>query len=89
VASDFLAACNPDLRGSLLGDKAHSVVFDNSKIKRLVPGFTATMRFDQGVRLSIDYLLSHPELQVEDVEFDRFCDKVIAAQSEAFKIFQS
>jgi len=89
VATDFLAACDPELRGSLLGDKAHSVVFDNSKIKRLVPGFTATMRFDQGVRLSLDYLLSHPELQVEDEAFDRFCDKIIAAQNEAFKIFQS
>jgi nucleoside-diphosphate-sugar epimerase len=89
VATDFLIACDPRLTGSLLGDKTHTVVFDNSKIKRLVPGFTATMRFDQGVRLCIDYLLSHPELQVADDEFDLFCDKIIAAQNEALKIFQS
>ena len=89
VATDFLIACDPRLTGSLLGDKTHTVVFDNSKIKRLVLGFTATMRFDQGVRLCIDYLLSHPELQVADDEFDLFCDKIIAAQNEALKIFQS
>ena len=89
VATDFLIACDPRLTGSLLGDKTHTVVFDNSKIKRLVPGFTATMRFDQGVRLCIDYLLSHPELQVADDEFDLFCDKIIATQNEALKVFQS
>ncbi len=89
VATDFLIACDPGLTGSLLGDKTHTVVFDNSKIKRLVPGFTATMRFDQGVRLCIDYLLSHPELQVADDEFDLFCDRIIAAQNEALKFFQS
>lgn len=89
VTSDFLATCDPKLYGGLLGDKTHSVVFDNSKIKRLVPGFTATMRFDQGVRLCVDYFLSHPELQVEDEEFDRFCDKIIAAQNQALEIFKS
>ena len=89
VSSDFLAACDPELYGSLLGDKTYSVVFDNSKIKRLVPGFTATMRFDQGVRLSIEYILSHPELQVADEEFDSFCDKIIAAQNQALEIFRS
>jgi len=85
IASEFLAAANPpmDLRGPLLGDKAQSVVFDNSKLKRLVPGFTATIRFDQGVRQSVKYILEHPELQVEDPEFDAWCDRVIAAMEAA------
>jgi len=47
------------------------------------------MRFDQGVRLSIEYILSHPELQVADEEFDSFCDKIIAAQNQALEIFRS
>lgn len=42
------------------GDKAHTVIFDNSKVKRAVPGFCATTRFDQGAKLSIDYMMSHP-----------------------------
>ena len=38
-----------------------------------------TVRFDQGVKIALDYVLSHPECQVEDPEFDAWCDKVIAA----------
>lgn len=78
VSSDFLAsACYFDIRGALLGDKSNCTVFDNSKIKRLVPGFTAEIRFDQGVRETVGYILDHPELQKEDPEFDRWCDDVI------------
>ena len=84
VASEFLDACSDyDFAGSLLGDKANTVVFDNSKLKRLVPGFTATVRADQGIRSTIEYVLSHPECQVEDPEFDGWCDRVIEALEEA------
>ncbi|MBQ7839206.1 MAG: SDR family oxidoreductase [Lachnospiraceae bacterium] len=86
VSSDFLAAANDFNAGDgLLGDKAHSVVFDNSKLKRLVPDFVATVRFDQGVRRCIDYIFSHPECRKEDPEFDAWCDKVIAVQEEALR----
>lgn len=86
VSSEFLAACSPaqwDLRGGLLGDKSNSVVFDNAKLKRLVPDYTATVRFDQGVRMAVDYVLTHSECQKEDPEFDKWCDRVIEAQEEA------
>lgn len=79
IPSEFLAAFNPELLGNLIGDKANSVVFDNSKIKRLVPDFCATVRFDQGVKRSVDYVTAHPSLQVADPEFDSWSDKVIAA----------
>ena len=91
VSSAFLAAVAPeayDMEGSLLGDKAVSVVFDCSKLKRAVPGFQARMRFEEGVRRTIDYLLEHPELQVEDPDFDRWCEQVIEAQEEARQRFQ-
>lgn len=68
-----------DFEGALLGDKAASVIFDNSKLKRLVPGFAATIRFDIGIKESIQYLLQHKELQIEDPIFDRFCDEIIEA----------
>ena len=86
VSSAFLADSAPeswDLRGALLGDKSNSVVFDNTKLKRLVPDYAATVRFDQGVRMAVDYVLNHPECQREDAEFDRWCDRVIAAQEES------
>ncbi len=86
VSSEFLAAVAPkeyDFTGNLLGDKSVTVVFDCSKLKRVVPGFQATTRFHEGVRRCVAYLLSHPELQVEDEEFDAWCDQVIAAQKQA------
>ena len=80
VSSDVLAVSTAyDFEGSLLGDKAASVVFDNSKIKRAVPGFTCTVRADQGLRKTVRHLLATPELQQEDPEFDAFCDRVAAA----------
>ncbi len=84
VTSDFLSkTSNYDLLGSLIGDKANSVIFDNSKIKRAVPGFTATVRFDQGIRQTIEYIMKHEECQKEDKEFDEWCDKVIASLENA------
>jgi nucleoside-diphosphate-sugar epimerase len=84
VSSAFLDACGPyDYEGGLLGDKANSVVFDNSKLKRLVPEFVAVKRFDQGVRETIANVLANPELQVADPEFDDWCDRVIAALEKA------
>lgn len=86
VSSELLDACSPlDFRGGLIGDKANSVVFDNSKLKRLVPGFTATVRFDQGIKQTIDHVLAHPELQTEDPEFDAWCDKVISVLDGAVR----
>jgi len=79
IASDLLIAMNPGYEGNLLGDKSYSVVFDNSKIKRLVPDYCATIRFDTGVKWSVENYLSKPEMQTDDPEFDRFTDKVIHA----------
>lgn len=89
VTSDFLAASGKyDLEGSLIGDKANSVIFDNAKLKRAVPDFVATTRFDQGIRQSIDYILSHPECQTPDPEFDEWCDRIITSLEQA-KLFLS
>ena len=77
IASETLAALWPDCRGSLLGDKSNTVLFDNTKLKRAVPQFATTIRFDQGVREAVAYVYSHPECQRPDPEFDRWCDQVI------------
>ena len=88
VSSSFLAeagrAFGYDFEGSLIGDKAVSVVFDNAKLKRLAPDLRTTVPFSQGVRIALKYVLSHPEeCQKPDPEFDRFCDRVIAARETA------
>src|ERR1035437_5655233 len=53
IPSDFIGACLPDKLGGLKGDKAVSVVFDNSKIKRFVPGYCATVPFAEGIRRTL------------------------------------
>ena len=84
VSSEFLDEAGPyDFRGGLIGDKANTVLFDNAKLKRAVPGFQATVRFEQGVRRTVDYILAHPECQREDLVFDAWCDRVIGALEEA------
>ena len=86
VPSDFLhAVSHYDYRGGLIGDKANSVVFDNSKLKRAVPDFCASVRFDMGVKKAVEYILSHEECQQPDEEFDLWCDKVIEAMENAKK----
>ena len=88
VATDFLIAAGDkygfDFTGSLKGDKSVSVVFDNTKLKRVVPDMATNVRFDMGVRIALDYVLSHPEeCQIEDPEFDSWCDRVIANLEKA------
>jgi nucleoside-diphosphate-sugar epimerase len=85
VSSAFLAQTGQeyDFLGGLIGDKANSVVFDNAKLKRLVPGFSAQIRMDQGIPNAVEYVLTHPELQIDDPDFDAYCDRVIAARERA------
>ena len=87
VPSDFLAEVGRkygyDYAGELLGDKARSVVFDNQKLKRLSPQMSTTVPFDEGVRIALDYILSHPESQRPDPDFDAFTEKVIQAMESA------
>jgi nucleoside-diphosphate-sugar epimerase len=85
VSSAFLAQTGQgyDFLGGLIGDKANSIVFDNAKLNRLVPGFIPQIRMDQGIPNSVEHILAHPELQTEDPDFDAYCDKVIAARDRA------
>jgi nucleoside-diphosphate-sugar epimerase len=78
MASDFIAACLPESAGGLLGDKSHSSVFDNSKIKRFVPDFLATTRFNAGVARSIAWFDTDPARQQIDTVAEAAWDKLIA-----------
>jgi nucleoside-diphosphate-sugar epimerase len=79
VPSEGIARFDAEWGAGLLGDKAHSVIFDNSKVKRLVPGFTATIPFAQGAREMIDWYDADPARQVVDEETNRLIDRIIAA----------
>lgn len=87
VPSEFLAAHSGayDFTGALLGDKAANVLFDNTKIKRLAPGFCCEVSMAAGLRRCADWALAHPEAQTPDPEFDAWCDAIVAAMQTAAK----
>jgi nucleoside-diphosphate-sugar epimerase len=79
VPSDLIAAFEPEVGAGLLGDKAHSVIFDNSKIKRLVPDFVATIPFSQGAKEIVAWFDADPARQVVDEQVNRLIDRIIAS----------
>jgi len=93
VASDFLAACIPESRGGLTGDKAASVVFDNTKIKRFVPEYSATMPYTLGIRRTIAWFDADPARRQIDEEanarWDRLIDAYERGTAEALRIFRA
>ena len=84
IPSEFIARFDQEARGSLIGDKSNSVVFDNSKIKRFVPDFTCEVKWAEGVRRSLAWFEAHPEFQTVDEQANGLWDRIIAAYEEAF-----
>jgi nucleoside-diphosphate-sugar epimerase len=79
VPSDAIAVADPDWGGGLLGDKAHSMVFDNAKLRSIVPGWRAVIPFEQGARQIVEWYLADPARQVTDAALDAVMDKLAAA----------
>ncbi|SRR5579883_28129 len=79
IASDLLAACIPEMRGGLLGDKSVSVVFDNMKIKRLVPDYCATVPYTEGIRRTMAWFDADPARKIVDEAADTRWDKLVEA----------
>ena len=90
VASETLATLGSeyDFTGSLIGDKSCSVVFDNSKVKALVPDFRCEVSARDGIRSTVEHILAHPELQTDDNEFDSWCDRVIESVEKMKREFK-
>jgi nucleoside-diphosphate-sugar epimerase len=79
VPSDAIAAADPDWGAGLLGDKAHSMVFDNSKLRTLVPDFAATIGFHQGAREIVAWFDGDPSRQRVNEKLDAVMDSLIEA----------
>lgn len=78
VPSEFIAKVNPEKGAGLLGDKAVSVLFDNSKIRRFVPDFCPKLRFAEGIARSLAWYDARPELKVADATLDADVDEILA-----------
>jgi len=83
IPSDFIAKIDSEHTGTLLGDKSCCAVFDNTKIKRLVPDFVATVPFARGVQRSVEWFEADEERCVVDEEYNKFMDRTIAAYEKA------
>ena len=78
VPSDAIAVADPGWGAGLLGDKTHSVTFDNSKLRSVVPGWRAVVPVERGAREIADWHLARPDWQVVDQRLDALMDKLAA-----------
>jgi len=86
LPSRVIAACDPEWGASLLGDKTHSMIFDNSKVKRLVPGFRAEIPFSQGAREIMAYYDGDPARRVVDPKLDALTDQLVEIAERAYRM---
>jgi len=84
VPSDLIAAYDKAWGESLLGDKTHSFILDNSKVKQLVPGFICTTPFSRGAEEIIAWHMADPARQQVDPAFNALCDRILQAYAKAW-----
>jgi nucleoside-diphosphate-sugar epimerase len=83
IPTDFICKIAPDLTGTLLGDKAWSTVFDNSKIKRFVPEFRAAISFTEGIRRTVAWFAADKRRQRVVHEVNAEMDRIIGGYGGA------
>lgn len=84
VPSELITAFDPKWGAGLLGDKAHSMIFDNTKIKRAVPEYRAVIPFARGAEEIMAWYDADPARQVVDEQLDRLMDEIVEASQAAF-----
>lgn len=83
IPSEFIAKVYPDALGMLMGDKREDGVFDNSKIKKFVPGFECRKSFSDQIRQSVNWFMMNPEHQACDPNENKLIDSIISAWKHA------
>ena len=89
VPSDLIAAFDRDWGASLLGDKAHSMVFDNTKIKRLVPDFRAVIPYADGARAQVAWYDAEAARRVVDGPTNETFERILGAYRRAWPAVES
>lgn len=84
IPSELINAYDAEWGASLLGDKSVSMVFDNSLIKRLVPGWKAQIPFSRGAREIVKWYQGDPTRQVIDEVFDKLLDRIITGYEKSW-----
>jgi nucleoside-diphosphate-sugar epimerase len=89
IPSEYIARVLPHRGAGLLGDKAHSLIFDNSKIRRFVPGFVPEIHFAEGVRRSVEWYNARPDLKVPNETLNAEFDKLLACWNRALELTET
>ena len=76
---DFICQRHPLMTAKLKGDKSEPGIFDNSKLKSLVPGFGTRIPFREGIRASVAWFQEHPEARTISAQFDAIFEDVVQA----------
>ncbi len=84
VPSDLIAAYDHEALGSLTGDKANSSVFDNSKIKALVPDFRCTVPWSEGLRRALAWFEADASRRTVDERLNGIWDRILAEYQKVF-----
>jgi len=79
VPSDVIAAYDSNWGAGLRGDKSHSMIFDNTKIKRLVPDFVCRIPFSRGAEEIMAWYDADPVRRKINEDFNRLCNRILAA----------
>ncbi|KHK99032.1 nucleotide sugar epimerase [Microbacterium mangrovi] len=89
VASELFPVVAPEWfwSGEFVGDLGHSAVFDNTKIRRFVPGFAPRLTFERSVRRMLEWRCAHPELARGDLSTEEVLDRVVDAARAARQVF--
>lgn len=83
VPTDALVAADPSQRGTLWGDKVHSTVFDNAKLRALVPDFRAVVPFARGIVETVAWFDADPTRQTLDDDANESWDRIAAIYLDA------
>jgi hypothetical protein len=84
VPSELIAAYDKNIGAGLLGDKTHSAIFDNSKIKQVVPEFVCTVPFSVGAKEIVAWHKADPARQKVDAQYDEMCDLLLENYKKAW-----
>jgi len=84
IPTKFICRINPDYTGTLIGDKAESTIFDNSKIKKFVPDFKATIPYKEGIKRTINWFNEDPERKIININTNRIMDLIIEKYENEF-----
>ena len=79
IASDFICKIEPSFTGTLLADKAESVIFDNAKIKTFVPAFKAIIPFATGIKRTLNWLDENPERKIVNADKNSKIERILKA----------